>query len=63
MDEAFDADTRAWLVRTLDCLVAHGVDASRLTTISYGKERPAVLGSDEAAWSKNRRAASITIDG
>jgi peptidoglycan-associated lipoprotein len=32
-----------------------GVDGSRLSTISYGEERPAVVGNDEAAWSKNRR--------
>lgn len=38
-----------------DYLVGAGVDASRLTTISYGKENPAVQGSDEAAWAKNRR--------
>lgn len=40
-------------------LVAAGVDASRLGTISYGKERPAVEGSNEAAWAKNRRAVSV----
>ncbi|MDG2002720.1 MAG: peptidoglycan-associated lipoprotein Pal [Novosphingobium sp.] len=39
-----------------------GVDQSRLTTVSYGKERPIALGSNEAAWARNRRAATITID-
>ena len=39
-----------------------GVDASRLNTVSYGKERPVALGSNEAAWAQNRRAATITID-
>ena len=43
-------------------LVSQGVDASRLTTVSYGKERPVALGSDEAAWAKNRRAVTVTID-
>lgn len=43
-------------------LVSLGVDASRLTTISYGKERPVATGSDEQAWAKNRRAVTITID-
>jgi len=43
-------------------LVSLGVDASRLTTVSYGKERPVALGSDESAWAQNRRAATITID-
>lgn len=33
-----------------------GVDAGRLSTISYGEEKPAVEGHDEAAWAKNRRA-------
>jgi len=36
-------------------LVQYGVDASRLSTISYGKERPFVQGHDESAWSQNRR--------
>ena len=40
-------------------LVAQGVDAGRIKTISYGKERPAVLGHNEEAWAKNRRAVSV----
>ncbi len=32
-----------------------GIEASRLTTISYGEERPAEMGSGEASWAKNRR--------
>lgn len=39
-------------------LIALGVAATRLDTISYGKERPAVVGSDEGAWSQNRRAVA-----
>ena len=39
-----------------DYLVALGVPAKRISTISYGEERPAVRGQDEAAWAKNRRA-------
>src|SRR5215510_4803426 len=35
-------------------LVAQGVPASRIKTISYGKERPEVVGSDEGAWARNR---------
>lgn len=42
-------------------LASLGVDASRITTISYGKERPVALGSDEAAWAQNRRAVTVTI--
>jgi len=42
-------------------LVSQGVDASRLTTLSYGKERPVALGSDEAAWAQNRRAVTVTL--
>jgi len=42
-------------------LVAQGIEASRLTTISYGKERPAVVGSNEAAWAQNRRAVSVVM--
>jgi peptidoglycan-associated lipoprotein len=37
-------------------LVNLGISASRMTTVSYGEERPADPGHNEAAWSKNRRA-------
>jgi len=50
-------ERRANAVR--DYLVALGVDSSRLSTISYGKERPAVLGSNEEAWAQNRRAVFV----
>ena len=36
-------------------LVNSGIDVGRLNTISYGEERPAVMGSSENAWAKNRR--------
>jgi peptidoglycan-associated lipoprotein len=38
-----------------------GVPASRLSTISYGKEKPADPGHDEAAWAKNRRDEFVII--
>ena len=38
-----------------DYLVALGISGGRITTISYGKERPAVLGSSEDSWQQNRR--------
>jgi len=44
-----------------DYLVSLGVPAARLTTISYGKERPVALGSNEAAWAQNRRAVTIVM--
>jgi peptidoglycan-associated lipoprotein len=40
-------------------LTAAGVAAGRLSTISYGKERPFALGHDESSWSQNRRAVSL----
>ena len=40
-------------------LINQGIAANRLQTISYGKERPVALGSNEAAWSQNRRAVSV----
>lgn len=43
-------------------LVSLGVDAARLATVSYGKERPVALGSDETSWARNRRAVTVTID-
>ena len=36
-----------------------GVGISNISTISYGKERPAVVGSHDAAWSQNRRSVTI----
>ncbi len=42
-------------------LASLGIDPSRITTISYGKERPVALGSDEAAWAQNRRAVTVTV--
>lgn len=40
-------------------LVSLGVDAGRIQTISYGKERPAADGSTSEAWSENRRVVTI----
>jgi peptidoglycan-associated lipoprotein len=40
-------------------LVALGVAAGRLQTISYGKERPAVVGNNDAAYAQNRRAVTV----
>jgi len=42
-----------------DYLVALGIAPARLETVSYGKERPAVPGENEAAWSQNRRGVSV----
>jgi peptidoglycan-associated lipoprotein len=41
-----------------DFLISEGVNGNRLQTISYGKERPVSLCSEEACWSKNRRAVA-----
>ncbi len=54
-------ERRANAVR--DYLVAKGVAADRISTISYGKERPAVLGNTEAAWAQNRRAVTVVKAG
>jgi peptidoglycan-associated lipoprotein len=43
-------------------LISQGVSAANIKTISYGKERPAVEGSNETAWAQNRRAVSITVE-
>ena len=40
-------------------LISQGIAADRISTISYGKERPAVLGNNEAAWAQNRRAVTV----
>jgi peptidoglycan-associated lipoprotein len=40
-------------------LAGRGVPASQMATLSWGKERPAAAGSDEAAWAQNRRAVTV----
>lgn len=50
-------ERRATAVR--NALVALGIPANRMKTISYGKERPAVLGDNEAAWAQNRRGVTV----
>lgn len=40
-------------------LASRGIDASRMTVISWGKERPVAEGSDESAWAQNRRAVTV----
>ena len=44
-------------------LESMGVSGGRMETVSYGKERPAVLGSNEAAWAQNRRAVMVVKSG
>ena len=43
-------------------LVSNGVEASRITTISYGKERPSCIAKNEACWAKNRNDTFLTKD-
>ena len=40
-------------------LIKQGIDANRIRTISYGKEKPVVLGTGEAVWAKNRVAITV----
>ena len=49
-------ERRAQAVKNV--LVASGIPASRISTISYGKERPAVVGSSEEAYAQNRRGVT-----
>jgi peptidoglycan-associated lipoprotein len=48
---------RAQAVR--DYLASRGIDASRMKTISYGKERPVAVCNDISCWSQNRRAVTV----
>ena len=50
-------DRRAVAAR--DYLLAKGLNAARVRTVSYGKERPAVSGSNEGSWEFNRRTATV----
>ncbi len=42
-------------------LASLGVSPTRITTVSYGKERPEALGSNQSAWSQNRRAVTVVV--
>ena len=48
---------RAQSVRTF--LASRGIDAARMRTISYGKERPVAVCNDISCWSQNRRAVTV----
>jgi peptidoglycan-associated lipoprotein len=52
-------ERRAQAVRS--ALLLQGATETQLATVSYGAERPAVAGSDEAAWSKNRRVEIVYL--
>lgn len=54
------AERRAQTVKR--ALALQGVQETQVTTVSYGEERPAAAGSDEAAWSKNRRVEIVYIN-
>lgn len=54
-------ERRASVVK--DYLVDLGVDPARIQTVSYGKERPLALGSDDAAWAQNRNGFTQLISG
>jgi peptidoglycan-associated lipoprotein len=54
-------DRRANSVK--DYLIALGINPGRIKTISYGKERPVALGSNDAAWSQNRRGVTKITGG
>ncbi|MBF0360190.1 MAG: peptidoglycan-associated lipoprotein Pal [Oligoflexia bacterium] len=45
-----------------DYLIANGVTNERLSTVSYGKEKPVEMGHEESAWSKNRRGNFVVIE-
>lgn len=46
-----------------DYLVSRGVPSSRIATLSYGKERPLALGSDEESYARNRNGQTIVVSG
>ena len=52
-------ERRAQAVRR--ALLLQGAGESQLSTVSYGEERPAAAGSDEAAWAKNRRVELVYL--
>ena len=54
---ALSSQALAQSVRTY--MASHGIDASRMRTISYGKERPVAVCNDISCWSQNRRAVTV----
>ncbi|MGP1275920.1 MAG: peptidoglycan-associated lipoprotein Pal [Caulobacterales bacterium] len=46
-----------------DFLVSQGVDASRISTVSYGKERPSCTQSTESCWAQNRNGITVITSG
>ncbi len=50
---------RAQAVR--DYLATRGIGENRMRVVSYGKERPAAVGSDENAWAQNRRSVTVVV--
>ncbi|MDI1228884.1 MAG: peptidoglycan-associated lipoprotein Pal [bacterium] len=50
-------EKRATAVRNY--LISNGVQAGRVQSISYGKERPAIMGADETSWAQNRRGVLV----
>ena len=42
-----------------DYLMSQGISSNRVTTISYGKERPVMSGSNDTAWAQNRRSVTV----
>ena len=45
-----------------DYLMTYGISGKRISTISYGKEKPVNPGSDALAWSQNRRAVTVKVN-
>jgi len=43
----------------MDFFTSYGISGARISTVSYGEERPAVMGHNEEAWAKNRRAVVV----
>ena len=48
---------------TREFLTAQGIEASRVTTIAYGKERPVALCDAESCWAQNRRSVTVVTGG
>jgi len=45
-----------------DYLMTYGISGKRISTISYGKEKPVNPGSDALAWSQNRRSVTVKVN-
>ena len=57
----WEGSTEEFAKTVAELLIINGVPSDMISTVSYGEEKPAISGSNESSWSKNRRALVKTF--